>query len=191
MAFLWHIGHPYMATFAVMGGIFLFMMWLLYSINQGMPITTQQRKSVEARRQHITCDSEGMILDLPLFQARQYMKWRSVEAIILHSYPPREGDGHEQRLDISLNKLPEVKYYHALTWYNRVFKFKSNKLEITVYDDAIGFIKFAAELNKHLDNVNPKTEQLMRQRFSGTHIIFDRGGNTCNPLLLEHRRNSL
>ncbi|PVZ78547.1 hypothetical protein C9426_34625 [Serratia sp. S1B] len=191
MFFLWRIGHHDVIIFAVLGGLFLFMVWLLYALNAGMSISRRQLKDKESRRNHIRYNAEGMIFDMPLFQTRLHIKWHEINAILLHSYPPREGDYYENRLDITLNTLPKMDYYHNIKWYNKFFKSKpSNYKDFIIYDDALGFIEFVSALTQYLNNVNPKAEQLLRQRFSGTHILFDRGGDTCNQILLEHRKNS-
>lgn len=209
-------------NYLVLGGmalVALFLFFIMYSLNFGISLSEKKVDEVEKDKNHLSYTTSEFIIDHPLTQRKEIVKWKTVEAVFLNNRPPLEGEYHNFEYAIVLNSNPIEEKYQNQSWYNKLFP-DSNKNEnklpiIYIRDDSnADFYSFKDALAKNLNINENYLSQVLDMKFGnktetiktgdtfiekpvneilktvGFYTIFDRGNSFEDTALKKFREES-
>ncbi|MDR7211478.1 hypothetical protein [Flavobacterium piscis] len=165
--------------------IVLFLGFIMYSINFGIPTSNKINNKIEEQKKSLVYTNEKIIIINPILEKKTIIYWKNIEAIFLLNKSPLDGEYHNFEYIIILNREPENIKYEFQKWYNklRMFNFssksKENQLPIIKINDYNNkdFNTFKDAVNKYLLNVNETSSDYFKLKF-GNKVEESKIGNT-------------
>jgi hypothetical protein len=165
--------------------IVLFLVFIMYSINFGIPTSDKTNKKIEEQKKSLVYTNDKIIINNPVLERKTIIYWNCIEAIFLLNKPPLDGEYHNFEYIIILNREPENIKYVFQKWYNKFFPFnfssKLNGKNLTVIKindhNNKDFNTFKDAVNKYLLNMNESSVDYFKLSF-GNKVEENKLGNT-------------
>lgn len=170
--------------FVSITAIVLFLGFVMYSINFGIPTSTKINSKIDEQKKSLAYTNEHIIINNPILEKKTLIYWKSIECIFLLNKPPLDGEYHNFEYILILNREPENIKYEFQKWYNKltIFHFssksKGNQLPIIKINDYSNrdFNRFKDAVNKYLLNENETSVDYFKLKF-GNEVAENKIGN--------------
>lgn len=178
----------------IVGIITIFLFFLIYTINFGIPTSNKINIEIEKRKKSLVYTNEYFEINNPLLERKKIIYWKTIEAIFLLNKPPLDGEYHNFQYIIILNTEPEDVKYNIQKWYNifNLSNFFPKRISkdlpiININDDSNkDFNTFSSSINKYLKNINKKTPDYLGRKFGNENKEIKLNNNITtsisNPL---------